>query len=191
MLAPTTLDLAATASFEPPAGQYRGQWLPLALAASDLAVSERTVERRLARGELLRRTGDDGQVEVWVPLAEPEMWDDLAPDAPLDAPPVAAAIDPRRPWRGAAPGEPISLAAVRLARADSRSARLAPEVARQAPSITLPAAFATQAPDRPDAVSSLVAWVAANWAPAAALIGALPALVLVLGAVAMAGRGWP
>ena len=65
----------------PTSEEGRGQWLPIKLAADSLTVSERTVSRWIARGRLRRRYGEDGHVEVWVPLAEADMWGDDAPDA--------------------------------------------------------------------------------------------------------------
>ena len=44
-----------------------GSWLPIATAAHALGVGERTIRRRIERGQLKRRAHQDGHVEVWVP----------------------------------------------------------------------------------------------------------------------------
>src|SRR5215210_8000686 len=49
-----------------------GSWLPIATAAHALGVSERTIRRRIERGQLKRRAHQDGHVEVWVPEAAPD-----------------------------------------------------------------------------------------------------------------------
>src|SRR4051794_38002504 len=49
-----------------------GAWLPIPAAAHMLGVGERTVRRRIERGQLRRRVHQDGHVEVWVPMAAPD-----------------------------------------------------------------------------------------------------------------------
>jgi hypothetical protein len=47
-----------------------GEWAALPDAMRRLSVSQRTLFRRIARGQLQRRTGPSGRVEVWVPLTD-------------------------------------------------------------------------------------------------------------------------
>ena len=69
----------------PPDDRERGRWLSIKVAASELSVSERTVSRWIARGKLRRRHREDGHVEVWIPQAEPDMWDDSGQDSRPDS----------------------------------------------------------------------------------------------------------
>jgi hypothetical protein len=48
----------------------QGAWLTSHAAQQQLGISERTLFRRIARGQLERRHRANGQVEVWVPTAE-------------------------------------------------------------------------------------------------------------------------
>lgn len=64
----------------PSAEDHPGQWLSIKAAADNLSVSERTVSRWIARGKLRRRHREDGHVEVWVPLVEGDTGDDTRPD---------------------------------------------------------------------------------------------------------------
>lgn len=47
-----------------------GEWVALPDAMRRLAVSQRTLFRRIARGQLQRRTGPNGRVEVWLTLTD-------------------------------------------------------------------------------------------------------------------------
>jgi hypothetical protein len=53
----------------------RWQWLPPRDAQQQLGISERTLFRRIARGQLQRRHRADGQVEVCVPITRPSTPD--------------------------------------------------------------------------------------------------------------------
>jgi len=52
-----------------PDGDVPGAWLPIPTAAHALGVGERTIRRRIERGQLARRAHQDGHVEVRVPRA--------------------------------------------------------------------------------------------------------------------------
>ncbi len=55
-----------------PSDDTPGSWLTIPAAAHALGVGERTIRRRIERGQLRRRAHQDGHVEVWVPLASPD-----------------------------------------------------------------------------------------------------------------------
>lgn len=48
-----------------------GAWLDIISACSALACTERTIQRRVARGEIQRRTLPGGRAEFWIAGAEP------------------------------------------------------------------------------------------------------------------------
>ncbi len=53
----------------------QGAWLSTRDAQQALGISERTLYRRLARGQYERRVRTDGQTEVWVATAPPPVTD--------------------------------------------------------------------------------------------------------------------
>ena len=60
--------------------QPAGRWLSIQEAARHLSVSERTIYRRADRGQLRRRSHQDGHVEVWVPPTAGGDMSDAASD---------------------------------------------------------------------------------------------------------------
>ena len=65
-------------------GQVLGRWMTIQDAARHLSVSERTIFRRVERGQLGKRTHQDGHAEVWVPLTAGADTDRQCPDVDSD-----------------------------------------------------------------------------------------------------------
>lgn len=61
----------------------RGAWMDIVSACTALGVTERTIQRRVMRGEIQRRTVSGGRAEFWI--ATPDM-SPATSDRPSDAP---------------------------------------------------------------------------------------------------------
>jgi hypothetical protein len=57
-----------------------GEWLDSRSAMLRLGIAERTLHRRVARGELRKRSRADGRLEVWVPSVEHRRASDAVTD---------------------------------------------------------------------------------------------------------------
>lgn len=70
----------------------RGAWLDIVSACTALGVTERTIQRRVMRGEIQRRTVSGGRAEFWISEAATSDLAPVTPDIAQDAHSGALAV---------------------------------------------------------------------------------------------------